>query len=246
MRRDHSWFCAACDEKNIGLVFPVCQLCGNTKSGDGLDGVAALQQSFNRVRHRLQNFLITEGAERDANNGHEDYVVRDRMIELVSNRRDDIMRNEQALRAQEEQERLEEEKRSKMTKSLLLTGDNRGSLGIQFEFSHHGSLKLKSAKSESVKDATAMIDFENTASSRQQKSAATDKLPALGGTSRAPSTGMSGSPSRSFSAGAMGTGAFNASENLTARLEARQQGHKTRKRLKVTFFDCKEMYLFHF
>jgi hypothetical protein len=156
------------------------------------------------------------------------------------------MRNEQALRAQEEQERLDEEKRSKMTKSLLLTGDNRGSLGIQFEFSHHGSLKLKSAKSESVKDATAMIDFENTASSRQQKSAATDKLPALGGTSRAPSTGMSGSPSRSFSAGAMGTGAFNASENLTARLEARQQGHKTRKRLKVTFFDCKEMYLFHF
>ena len=38
LRRAHAWHCTACGQRNAGIVFPVCNLCENTKSGDGLDG----------------------------------------------------------------------------------------------------------------------------------------------------------------------------------------------------------------
>ena len=68
------WFCTACDHINIGASFPLCALCGNTKSGDGQDGETALKQNYQKVHHRLQMFLYRDGAERN----QDEYVIKDR------------------------------------------------------------------------------------------------------------------------------------------------------------------------
>jgi hypothetical protein len=191
LRRDHSWFCAACDEKNTGLSFPACSLCGNTRSGEGIDGIAALQQSFNRVKHRLQMFLYTDGAERDP----DDYVIQSRLIELVSQRRQSIAETEAAHKEQLQREHEEYVKRMSKTQSLVGSDDpNKNSLDAteksrlretkshekgEFEFM---SIKMKSNKAD-MSEFTSQKYNENHKESLKAKTVRVqpnvDKLPLL-------------------------------------------------------------------
>lgn len=66
LRLGHSWFCVACHQRNSGLNFPSCFLCGNKYSVDGVDGEKVLRNSMYKVRRQIEQFLDKDVTAKDS------------------------------------------------------------------------------------------------------------------------------------------------------------------------------------
>ena len=82
LRTAHFWFCVACNQKNNGLSFPICHLCGNRYNNDGVDGEKVLHESMRKVRSRLETFIFRDVTDKERNL----YNIRDRLMGLANER----------------------------------------------------------------------------------------------------------------------------------------------------------------
>lgn len=104
----HKWYCQACEHCNFGISFPNCQLCGNKLSEDGIDGESALEYSIGKIKSRLAQFLVVDKAKEVEGT----YVLKDRIVQLAT-----LRRNEEE--KEREKKRLEEIEEEKRLKSLI-------------------------------------------------------------------------------------------------------------------------------
>lgn len=82
VRFAHAWYCVACLQKNTGIVFPTCFLCGNRYNEDGIDGEQAIKNSVHKVRRQLEHFLAKDVSAKDKGL----YNIKDRLIALAQER----------------------------------------------------------------------------------------------------------------------------------------------------------------
>lgn len=83
LRTAHTWYCMACFQRNSGLNFPHCHLCGNKISGEGEDGEKELLKNINKVKFKLGTFLHHDVGEREA----ETYNIKERIIGMSLDRK---------------------------------------------------------------------------------------------------------------------------------------------------------------
>lgn len=62
----YRWYCMACNQRNSGLNFPNCYLCGNRFSQDGIEGAKVLKSSMQKVRKALKDFIQKDAASQEA------------------------------------------------------------------------------------------------------------------------------------------------------------------------------------
>ena len=82
MRQGHAWYCVACHQRNVGLVFPKCFLCGNVFNAEGIKGEKALKASIFKVRRQLEQFLAKDVTSKDTGL----YNLKNRLISLAQER----------------------------------------------------------------------------------------------------------------------------------------------------------------
>ena len=91
LRTAHTWYCVACHQCNNGLMFPICFLCGNKYSIDGIEGEKVLHDNINNVRKQLEQFLNKDIPSKD--NGL--YILKSRLISLAQERENAIINMKQ-------------------------------------------------------------------------------------------------------------------------------------------------------
>jgi hypothetical protein len=82
LRLAHSWYCVACHQRNSGLVFPTCFLCGNKFNVNGVDGEKALRNSMHKVRRQIEQFLDKDVTAKDSGL----FKLKDRLEQLAKER----------------------------------------------------------------------------------------------------------------------------------------------------------------
>eukprot|EP01038_Epipyxis_sp_PR26KG_P015950 gene15950-21643_t len=66
LRSAHRWYCAACNHRNSGLVFPLCSLCGNKYNADGMDGEKILRENIEKIKKKLDEFVSHDVLDKDS------------------------------------------------------------------------------------------------------------------------------------------------------------------------------------
>jgi hypothetical protein len=82
LRNAHKWFCEACEYKNHGMSFPVCQICENVLSGEGKSGMKELERHTKELETKMSKFI--EGSSPKKN---PDYSVKKEVINAAVDKR---------------------------------------------------------------------------------------------------------------------------------------------------------------
>lgn len=87
LRLGHVWYCIACHQRNPGLIFPKCSLCGNRYNKNGIDGEEAMINTMDNIKKKINIFISEEGIESSFSNNTMSYSLKTRLAGIAQDRR---------------------------------------------------------------------------------------------------------------------------------------------------------------
>jgi hypothetical protein len=147
LRTMHAWYCVACYQRNPGLTFPKCSLCGNKVTDDGENTEKILRDNVNKVQDQLVEFIEKDMKQSINQYQSIPYHVKDRLIEIAMERKDTLEKLNEARRETKKARRkqTEEKKLQNQNKILsLVPGDD--------DNSSVGSSSTINDKAEKIKE----------------------------------------------------------------------------------------------